>query len=161
MLEVSGANLRHIDPVPIIVDQYNKLNEPIVCADKLRCVVSALYDNALNHGVLEISDLTSPWYTDEDQLEDERARRFSSAAYGFVRIEVQRIMYQGMPSLLVKLEDSGRGFDYMDLFSSSDQQHDEKNQACIGSIQRVRKMCQSLRYQGRGNRVEAIVGGQG
>ena len=157
MLEVSGESLRHVDPVPIIVDQYNKLDEPVVCVDKLRCIISALYENALNHGVLEISNLTSPGAADENSIENERYRRFDSISGGFVRIEVQRVIYQGKSSILIKLEDSGSGFDHLSMLSESSREQGARNHENNGGIQMVRDMCQSLRYQGRGNRVEAVI----
>lgn len=160
LMEVSGPSLRDIDPVPIILEQYSKLGEDIVNEDKLRCILFALYDNALNHGVLELSSLIDPTIEDKDIYDQERDRRFESIPYGFVRIEVQQIVYRGISSLLIKMEDSGRGFNYMGLMSDVSDDCKVESSGSKGGIPLVRTLCQSLQYHGRGNRVEVIVGDQ-
>jgi hypothetical protein len=160
MMEVSGSSLRHINPVPVILDQYNKLGNLAVSADTLQRILSALYDNALNHGVLELSHLIDLSMMDENIYDQERDKRFDRIPYGFIRIEIQQIIYQGNSSLLLRLEDSGRGFDHMDVLSDISNACEKEQGVCLSGIALVKNLCQSLHYHGRGNRVEAIVGRQ-
>ena len=160
MMEVSGVNLRHVNPVPIILEQYSKLGDLVVSADKLRCILTALYDNALNHGVLELSHLIDSSSNDKNTYDHERDKRFDQIPYGFIRIEIQQIVYQGNSSLLIRLEDSGRGFDHTGVLSDIRNTCKKEQGACLSGIPLVKGLCQSLHYQGRGNRVEAIVGCQ-
>ncbi|MBT8439339.1 MAG: serine/threonine-protein phosphatase, partial [Gammaproteobacteria bacterium] len=160
MVEVSGSSLRDIDPVPIILDQYRKLENFVVCADRLQCILSVLYDNALNHGVLELSHLLDSSLQDKNIYDHERNKRFDQIPYGFIRIEIEEIVYQGNSSLLLRLEDSGRGFDHVGVLSDIGRTGGKEQGVCLKGIPLVRQLCQSLHYQGRGNRVEAIVGGQ-
>jgi len=158
MIEVSGSSLREINPVPIILDQYNKLDDLVVSTDKLQSILYALYDNALNHGVLELSHLIDSSNENENRYHRERDKRFDKIPYGFVRIELQQIVYQGNTSLLLRLEDSGRGFDHVNLLSDISDKFDEESGTCKSGIPMVKELCQSLHFQGRGNRVEVIVG---
>lgn len=160
MLEVSGSNLRHLDPVPIVLDQYRKLGNLIVCVDKLQCILSVLYDNALDHGVLELSHLIDSSLLDKNVYDQERNKRFDQIPYGFIRIEIEEIIYQGDSSLLLRLEDSGRGFDHIGVLSDISRIGRNEQGTHLSGISLVKQLCQSLHYQGRGNRVEAIVGGQ-
>ena len=161
MLEVSGEGLREINPVPIVLEQYRKLGRQEVNAETLSCVLSALYENALNHGVLELSQIIDCATAGREDYERERNRRFDTIAYGFIRIEIQQIRYQGRPSLKIRLEDSGRGFDHARVLSDSGGTFERGRSRCNGGIQLVRQLSQSLHYQGRGNRVEVIVRGNG
>jgi len=158
MMEVSGSRLRHINPIPIILDQYLKLGDPVVCTDMLQRILSELYDNSLNHGVLELSHLIDSSEKNEYVYDQERDKRFGQIPYGFIRIEIQEIIYQGDSSLLIRLEDSGRGFDHMGMLSGLVGRGEKKKGACSSGIPLVKELCQSLHYLGRGNRVEAIVG---
>jgi serine phosphatase RsbU (regulator of sigma subunit) len=160
MMEVSGSSLRDIDPVPIILDQYRKLGNLVVCADRLQCILSVLYDNALNHGVLELSHLLDSSLQDNNVYDQERNKRFDQIPYGFIRIEIEEIIYQGNSSLLLRLEDSGRGFDHVGVLSDISRTDGEEQGVCLNGIPLAKRLCQSLHYQGRGNRVEAIVGGR-
>ena len=157
MIEVSGAGLREIDPVSIIMQQYSKLDNSAATRNRLDCVLTVLYNNALNHGVLEASHFVDGSLDNEDKYDRARNRLFDRAPYGFVRTELQQIVYRGHPSLLIRLEDSGRGFDHASLMSElHDEDRHGANRAESG-IALVRRLCESLHYRGKGNRVEAII----
>ena len=160
MVEVSGDSLRTIDPVPIVLEQYQRLDDQVVCVDRLESVLAALYDNALNHGVLELDHVIDPSVTQGDGYQRELGRRFDSIPYGFVRIEIQHIGYQGEKSLLLKLEDSGRGFDHASLLADISSKIEKDSSSGGGGIPLVRGLCQALHFQGSGNRVEVIIGRQ-
>ena len=160
MIEVSGASLGKINPVPMIIDQYSKLDDPAVSTDKLQSILTALYDNALNHGVLELSHLIDASMNNEDDYVLERNKRFEKIPYGFVRIELKQIVFKDALSLLIRIEDSGRGFDHENYLSDTGGQYQNDTSSQESGIRMVRELCQSMHFQGKGNRVEVIVGQQ-
>ena len=66
-------------------------------------------------------------------------------------------MHHGNHSLLVRMEDSGSGFDHVSLLSDMSR---EENKACgvnKSGIAMVMGLCHSLHYRGKGNKVEVII----
>ena len=157
MMELNGPNLRKVDPVQIVVDQYRNMGDFVVSIESLKDILSALYENALNHGVLELSHIYNSSEKNDDTYREERNKRIERLDYGFVRIELQQIKYQGNNSLLIRVEDSGRGFDHVGLMSGIYNGSKRMPGTNGSGIPMVRELCQSLHYQGRGNKVEVIV----
>ncbi len=157
MIELSGSSLYTVNPIPIVIDQYLKLGDQVVDSAKLENILTALYENSLNHGVLELSHVNG--MLDDNETSNVKHRNtIEKLHYGFVRIELQQIKYQGNASLLVRLEDSGRGFDHVSLLTDISEQSKYAAHICKTGIPMVRDLCQSLNYHGSGSRVEAIVG---
>lgn len=157
MMELSGSSLHTVNPVPILMDQYMKLGEVLVDSDKLENILAALYENALKHGVLELSHLADT-VVDKYNKEKIRNNTMGKFHYGFIRIEIQQIKYQGSVSLLVRLEDSGSGFDHAGVLSDIIDQSNDVTQPYKTGIPMVRDLCQTMNYHGSGSRVEVIVG---
>ena len=158
MIEVSGTGLQEIDPVRIIMEQYRKLDHTSASADRLQSVLGALYDNALNHGVLEVSQLADPSLNQADEHRKVRNRLFEQAAYGFIRVELEQVMHNGKPCLLVRLEDSGRGFDHARLTAEAADKPQPGSGRTVSGIPLIKSLCESLNYHGKGNRVEVVLG---
>jgi len=157
MMELNGPNLRNVNPVQIVLDQYRNMGDLVVSVDRLKDILSALYENALNHGVLELPHAYSLSADKDDAYLAERNRRIDRLDYGFVRIELQKIDNQESSSLLIRLEDSGRGFDHVGVMSDIRNGANSLSKANKSGISIVSELCQSLHYQGKGNRVEVIV----
>lgn len=157
-MEISGASLKDIDPVPLVIDQYNSLDGQTVGAEALRDILTALYENALNHGVLEMSQLFASLEVEGEAYDTERNKRFDSIPYGFVRIEMEQILHGGEKSIFIRVEDSGRGFDHTDLFAGQSDRSLAAAAGKPGGLAQVREISTSMHFRGRGNRVEVIVG---
>ena len=157
MLELNGPDLRNVNPVQIIMDQYRNMGELVTSVENLEDILSELYDNALNHGILELSHIFSSYGEQKDAYNEERNKRIDNLDNAFVRIELQKIKYQENSSLLIRLEDSGRGFDHVGLMSEIRNGIKRKTGTGKSGIPMVSELCQSLHFQGSGNRVEAIV----
>jgi len=157
MMELNGPNLRNVNPVQIVLDQYRNMGDLVVSIDKLNDILSALYENALNHGVLELSHIYSSSTEEDDSYNEERNKRIDGLDYGFVRIELQQVNNQEYSLLLIRLEDSGRGFDHVGVLSDIRNRSNRISRAHKRGIPMVSELCQSLHYQGRGNRVEVVL----
>ena len=104
---------------------------------KLSFVVSALYSNAIRHGILAINE-----------------HGINSNAY--LRIGLKKVDHKNSPALLVSVEDSGEGFDHARLIQGIINDSGKRPDANEG-ISVVYEICDSLHYHGRGNLVEAIM----
>ena len=75
----------------------------------------------------------------------------------YIRIELQRIMHHGNPSLLVLMEDCGPGFDHVSLLSDMKKESKKVWGAEKSGISMIMDSCHSLHYHGKGNKVEVIL----
>lgn len=158
MIELSSQSVRDMNPVKIVLDQYKKLGDLFVSIDKLQTILTALYDNALFHGMLGSPGLSDLSAVSGDVLHNGSNDIFDGLQDGYIRIELQRIMHHGNLSLLVCMEDSGCGFDHVSLLSDIYRESYEARGPNKSGIATVMGLCDSLHYRGRGNKVEAILG---
>ena len=155
VMELSGASLHDVDPVALVMQEYNRLTVQPVPIKNLHNVLAELYKNALEYGVFR---------TVRKQLE--RAHRCNRDDItnanlldgSYIRVEIQQIRYQNLPAILVRIEDSGRGFDHQAVLNKAGgEQHDIADGM---GIKIVLQQCASLVYNEQGTTVEAIVTAQ-
>jgi serine phosphatase RsbU (regulator of sigma subunit) len=156
-IELSGQNLRDVNPVQIILDQYRMLGDLIVNIEKLQTILSELYDNALYHGMLGSSSTCGLSVASGAGLCSISNNVFDGLQDCYIRIELQRIMHHGNPSLLVLMEDCGSGFDHVSLLSDMKKESKKVWGAGKSGISMIMDSCHSLHYHGKGNKVEVIL----
>ena len=120
--------------------------------ENIYLVVSELFSNALDWGVL---GLDSKMKKDPEGFEEYyAARQRALAALEDVRIKIdlELVEQDKGGKLVVRVEDSGPGFDYQKVMSKL------VDNTSLGGrgIGLVRSLCQELVYQGEGNRVKAV-----
>jgi len=153
-MELSGSSLRNVNPVPIVLNEAQKLSGKGVSVKKLSSVLNILYENAIEHGV-QIEGKC-----DYKISSDERSEvNHSVIDNGYLRIGLKKIEHKGDDALLVSVEDSGQGFNHVDCMSQiTHKTTDVKN--INEGISLVYELTESLHFHGKGNHVEAIISGQ-
>jgi len=151
-LVFEGRQLRGADPVPLVINYVRALIDADTQCQVLFTVLSELYVNALDHGVL---GLDSALKCDAEGFERyfvEREKRLVALDDGRISISFRYQPQSGGGCIRLRVEDSGAGFDYRAVLAEDRQ----KRSALYGrGIYLVRQLCQSLRYEGYGNRVVA------
>jgi two-component system, HptB-dependent secretion and biofilm response regulator len=152
--ELGPRSLRRGSPLPL-------LQQILAASPGLRrhggtiyTVLSELYANALEHGVLALD--SSQKVSSAGFAEYYRARaRALEATDGFVRFDCRCEIDADGVQLRIAVADSGAGFDYRAL---------ECNRASAGAgayhgrgLALLRQLCRSVRYCGRGNEVEVLL----
>ena len=110
-LSLTPELMRTFSPVPWLISVLKGPLGEISALDVISTVFSELYNNALEHGVL---GLTSELKSSEEgffQYYEQRETRLNKLIKGQIDIELQFIN-KPRPSLIAKITDSGRGFDY-------------------------------------------------
>ena len=151
-IEFVGKRLKETNPVPILVNQIIELEEVEKERQSLFTVLTELYVNALDHGVL---GLDSNLKSDPDGFRlyfEEREKRLSSLSEGFVAFTISVEQIEGRRSMLMRVADSGKGFDYDDLQLPAE---DELALSGRGLVL-IKDLCESLTYLGNGNTAEAV-----
>ena len=152
MMELSGASLHDVDPVPVVINEYNKLTAQPVSMMKLHNVLTELYRNALEYGVFRSvrKQMERTHRCNRDEITN--ANLFDGS---YIKIELQQIRYRNLPAMLIRVEDSGRGFDHESVMRDV---MDRQNDVAIGyGLKLVMETCESLVFNRCGNTVEAII----
>ncbi|NIE78565.1 fused response regulator/phosphatase [Pantoea sp. Tr-811] len=109
--ELRGESLKRANPVPYLVQLLQEIHGLRPRTGDLHSVLSELYSNALEHGVL---GLDSRLKRDVQGFADyyrERARRLDALAEGYVRIDLRVEPLAAGGRLMIEVRDSGAGFD--------------------------------------------------
>jgi len=151
-LVFEGRQLRKADPVPLVINYVRAMIDGDTPCQVLFTVLSELYTNALDHGVL---GLDSALKCDAEGFEHyflEREKRLAALNDGRISISFRYQPQSGGGCIRLRVEDSGAGFDYRAVLAE-----DRRKQSALygRGIYLVRQLCQSLRYEGYGNRVVA------
>ncbi|UVL65492.1 fused response regulator/phosphatase [Pseudomonas sp. B21-031] len=115
--ELRGESLKQSNPVPYLVQLLQEIHPLRSRTGNLHSVLSELFSNALEHGVL---GLDSRLKCDVQGFADyyrERAQRLAALADGFVRIDLKVEPHAEGGRLMIEVRDSGAGFDVQRVLS--------------------------------------------
>ena len=117
--------------------------------DYLHTIMSELFSNALEHGVLELSSElkeTEDGYLDYYQ---QREDRLAALTEGNVTINVEFMLGAEYGKLKIDFTDSGKGFDVKNLKASDD------DNAFGRGVSLIDTLCDSVEYNDTGTAVTA------
>ncbi|MBV4490562.1 fused response regulator/phosphatase [Pseudomonas oryzicola] len=109
--EVRGESLKRFDPVPYLVQLLQEIHGLRARTGNLHSVLSELYSNALEHGVLGLDSQLKRDGQGFAAYYEERARRLTQLTDGYVRIQFKVEPYGDGGRLIIEVRDSGAGFD--------------------------------------------------
>ena len=149
-----GHTLRHIDPVPMMLNQIKELRggetDP-----HLITILSELYNNAVDHGLLELDSAQKGNADGFANYLLEREARLAALEQGYVQVTVSAHADEaGGLRLNLIVEDSGAGFDYAEVRARL-RRHADTAFSGRGLLL-VERLCESLIVHPPGNRVEAV-----
>ena len=141
--------LREVNPVPLLLNMVNGINVIHGHKERLYTVLSELFINSLDHGLLRLkSSLKS---SPEGFLEyySQRETRLAELANAKISINLEQKNINGEWVIIINVKDSGDGFDVTRINPGL-----ESNEGLSGrGIELVRKICQSVEYNDKGNEV--------
>ena len=153
LLELGADNIRHTDVVPMIMTQVRELFGRGVLPATLFTVVSELFANALDHGVLGLQSAAKDSAEGFARYYSEREARLLALRGGWIRIAMER---EPGGDLRLEFEDSGAGFDHAALVAQRTVGQTDMQALSGRGIALVRELCREVYYQGRGNHVVAV-----
>jgi len=154
-LKLTGKRLAEINPIPMAMSQIQDIEGNAEHWQSLFTILTELFVNSLDHGVLGLSsDLKN---SPEGFVEyfTERDSRLQQLDNGFVDIELNYFPFDLGGKLVVKILDSGTGFDHRKKHSFSQHELNDKVQLCGRGIELVKQLCESMDYYDGGRAVEA------
>lgn len=153
-LELQGKSLSRINPV---AQALSRLQETEGGGDHWHSVFSILtelYVNALDHGVLKLESSLKSSPEGFAEYFTERERRLEGLSSGAVSLYMQHTRLSTGGRLLVRVMDSGDGFDYEHWLRKGG--NVEPGQFSGRGIALVNDLCESIRYEDGGSTVEVI-----
>lgn len=149
---VHAASLSRIDPVPVLLSQLQELENIKDHRQNLFLILSELFNNALDHGIL---NLDSKMKSDPDgftEYIDKREQRMQTLTDENVLITIEKIDFYNIKYLKIGVKDSGDGFD----LNKNIQDLDVNENFSGRGIKLIKELCFHVEYKCNGNEVEVI-----
>ena len=146
-LRFNGARLRETNPVPILVSYLMEMEELEAERQSLFTVITELYINALDHGVLDLDSNLKADPVGFEAYFQTREKRLANLDSGYVIFNLSVEQESTRRSILLRIEDSGKGFDFENHNPPT-----TPDMALSGrGILLIKDLCETLEYHGKGN----------
>ncbi len=150
-----GSSLQRVNPVPLLISQLQELEGPGEHWQRLFTVVTELFVNAVDHGVLGLDSGMKCSPEGFARYFAEREQRLQSLQDGFVKIQVAQTPLPQGGRLKVRLKDSGAGFPYEHWLAAARGDCLAHEGLSGRGIKLLTELCETLEYRENGTLVEA------
>jgi len=146
--------LQKIDPLPIINQILNEVQGRGVNRNKISMVLSELYCNSLDHGLLDLDSAIKSSPQGFMEFYEEKSTRLAGLEVGYIKITIRNKKTETGSMMTIILKDSGKGFDT----SLLDAHKLVNNDSYSGrGFPLINEYCESVTYNDIGNRVECVI----
>lgn len=143
------ALIRDADPVNEIMEMISVHTGLARWRSSIFTVLSELFNNALDHGLLELDSSLKEGAEGFIHYFSEKERRFKELQQGSVHFSIQ---YDASAhKLIVQVKDSGAGFDIDNIFTQVESSHDFGR-----GIGLIRELTSSIQYSEKGTKATAV-----
>lgn len=149
-LKLRGRSLGNFDPIPLFLQTLLACRELIPHRARIFTVLSELYNNALDHGVLALDSAIKDNSDGFAKYYQQRTQGLHQLDVGFVNVSVDHRPTQDGGELIFELSDSGSGFDIDKIVKQG-----SKNYSGRG-LPLLLNLCDSIEYLDSGSRVIAV-----
>ncbi len=152
-LSYNAQELRYIDVVPAVLGLATQVQALKEHQGGLFLVLSELFNNALDHGLLGLDSVTKSWIGGFELYLQQRAERLGKLEQG--RIDLSFLLHQdeARAVLDITLQDSGPGFDYSRNLPDQGELSEANEQVYGRGIALVKSLCDQVVFSGTGNKV--------
>ena len=153
-LSLSGSRLAVVNPIPMAMSQINEIEGHAEHWQSLYTILTELFVNALDHGVLGLTSELKASAEGFSQYYTERERRLKSLVDGCVELQISHHPFPNGGRILIKVKDSGQGFDIKQFYENRVENSLDTSLLSGRGIDLVEQLCDRLDFQGSGNTVE-------
>ena len=147
---LSAAQLKTIDVVPMVVEWAHAMGLPKETNSNFFLVVTELFLNALEHGLLELPSGLKDSARGFEHYIEQRNLRLQNLNRGQIQVTLSYESSSEGNIVRIYIKDSGNGFDYQWIAAAAPV---DKKALSGRGIMLVRHLCRSLEYFGKGNEV--------
>ncbi|GAB1394055.1 two-component system response regulator HsbR [Rhodocyclaceae bacterium] len=155
-----GANeFARIDVVPLLLDVASRFESMQGKAGELFVILSELFNNALDHGILRLDSRLKQAYDGLETWLLMREERLAALKHGEIRIAVAQVNEGGRLYLRVHCRDSGPGFDVAAALARlARQPHEPVDERLHGrGLALIQRMAERLSFNETGNEVTVLL----
>jgi len=153
-MTLTSPQLKRLDVVPFLVGVTSQIDGEKTNS-KVFLVLSELFNNALDHGVLKLSSNLKHKAEDMEAYYEEREKRMASLVQGKVEMHLEKFRSDAGYLMKIHFKDSGEGFDFSELNEASFANGQRKRHG--RGIPLLAGTCNALQYFGNGSEVIAYL----
>ncbi|RHW77094.1 SpoIIE family protein phosphatase [Colwellia sp. RSH04] len=154
-LKLSGKLLKNVNPIPMIMNQINDIEGAGEHWHSLYTILTELFVNSLDHGVLGLSSSLKQSAEGFSQFFHEKAHRLEKLDSGYVMISLKYFPFTGGGRMEINIKDSGKGFDIKQVMQKNQSKSMDSGALSGRGIELVKQLCDSLTFVEDGTSVIA------
>lgn len=161
-LHLTGKLLKTVNPIPLVMNQINDIEGAGEHWQSLYTILTELFVNALDHGVLQLNSSLKDSAEGFSQYFNERAKRLDNLAVNtinspdnFVRITLEYFPLSHGGKMIINIKDSGKGFDIVDAMKTNNIAESDGTKLSGRGVELVNQLCDTLEYLEHGTSVTA------
>ena len=161
-LHLTGKLLKTVNPIPLVMNQINDIEGAGEHWQSLYTILTELFVNALDHGVLQLNSSLKDSAEGFSQYFNERAKRLHNLAGNtinspdnFVRVTLEYFPISHGGKMIINIKDSGKGFDIVDVMKTNNIAELDGMKLSGRGIELVHQLCDTLEYLEQGTSVTA------
>lgn len=155
-MSFTAPQLRQVDVVPLLLGITGAMEAEGATLSAIFVVLSELFNNALDHGVLELDSRLKQDTEGMGAYYDERLAKLAALAEGWIKVGVERICAGDRKWIRIRVRDSGKGFDFS-RFAAADGKPNVGRRHGRG-LGLVAGMCDHVEFGTNGSEVVAYLG---
>jgi len=153
-ISLGAAELKYLNIVPMLTNIIEKIHIANEFAAPLFMILSELFNNALDHGILRLDSGVKHGVDGFDKFLQLRDERLHTLDNGKIDLEIEKVVIEGKYGVKIRVADSGNGFNYAALLENAENRIKHGDQHGRG-ITLVESMAYRLEYAGNGSEVTA------
>jgi len=152
--ELGTSSLKSFHPLPLIHQIIMEGQDLQGHGSLLYTVLAELYNNALEHGVLNMPSSKKVGEGGFAKYYEDYQKALEELEEGFVRFECESSERDGEVEMTIRVIDSGAGFDYHNVCFDKQQANGQYHGRGLGL---VNQLCSSMTFKGNGNEIEVVL----
>ena len=152
-LTYNAQELRYIDVVPAVLGLVTQVQALKEHQGGLFLVLSELFNNALDHGLLRLDSVTKSWIGGFEIYMQQRIDRLAKLEHGAISLSFLLHQSDSRAVLDITIQDSGPGFDFVKRLTDTSSLSESNERAYGRGIALVHSLCEQVVYSGTGNKV--------
>jgi hypothetical protein len=116
-------------------------------------VLSELFNNALDHGLLGLDSATKSWVGGFEIYMQQRIDRLAKLEHGSISLSFLLHQFESRAVLDISIQDSGPGFDFCKRLTDPSALSEANERVFGRGIALVNSLCEQVVYSGTGNKV--------
>lgn len=153
-ISLGAAELKYLNIVPMLTGIIEKIHVANEFAAPLFMILSELFNNALDHGILRLDSGVKHGVDGFDKFLQMREERLHELDDGRIDLEIEKVAIEGKYGVKIRVADSGSGFDHAALLGNAENRIKQEDQHGRG-IKLVESMACKLEFAGNGSDVTA------